>query len=553
MEQCLAACSGNWESAVEEDSCDELADFLDLSTDDDDTDSGDDDDDVTPPDSFSCTDLGLTVRAFDDVQGEAALYAKAADFTVQTTKGEWNFKEHWTGCETFLFIPEFSSQALGFDYDLFARDVERLFMNLPPNVHVCFLSYYTNEEQILTSLDQVSDQIDDYVAQLSEEEQNHWYHHLHLVTEPATQIAGWLGEALTSPRWGIGIDRLQRIRYIGSYADYTRYDGSAGWFAPNISMAANEAKYYNFESDREETLAADGATIVAGFTGQVLSDPDWAGQRGYVDITLPAAGTMATFDTLRLDLYLGCDGDGEYGTCPAWDYLVELYLCEAEDPDDCTVEIGRWITTYHREGRWVHDISPLLPLLADGGQRRFAFYTQQPYEVELSLRFSNSGKAVKPFAAHYLFSGGTFGPDYNMSYAPIELDVPADTTKVEIASAITGHGGASPGNCAEFCNTTHHFAVNGHEYVREFPEAGSSQDCMDKVGQGTVPNQYGTWWYGRSGWCPGKEVPLAPTDVTEQIVVGDDNTFTYYGLYNGEPYPNTGASISLTSWVVFYK
>ena len=48
---------------------------------------------------------------------------------------------------------------------------------------------------------------------------------------------------MLNPGWGAGIDRFQRVRYIGSYADYSRYDSGRGWFAPNLSMAANEAVY----------------------------------------------------------------------------------------------------------------------------------------------------------------------------------------------------------------------------------------------------------------------------------------------------------------------
>lgn len=73
---------------------------------------------------------------------------------------------------------------------------------------------------------------------------------------------------------------------------------------------------------------------------------------------------------------------------------------------------------------------------------------------------------------------------------------------------------------------------------------------MKQVSEGTVPNQYGTWWYGRSGWCPGREVPIVSIDITSQVKLGEDNLFEYQGLYQGKPYPSSGAEIRMNSWLV---
>ena len=94
---------------------------------------------------------------------------------------------------------------------------------------------------------------------------------------------------------------------------------------------------------------------------------------------------------MELDLALSCQ-DHWRANCPAWDYIANLYLCEKERPDRCDLEVGRWITPYWAEGRWLTDISPMLGFLREGGTRRFAFYTQQRYQVDLTLRFSNRAK-----------------------------------------------------------------------------------------------------------------------------------------------------------------
>lgn len=517
-----------------------------------DTGSDDSGETGTPVDpSAWCVKQGLTVRPWQEGGGTSRLYALAGDFTVQTTEGPWSLKANWSGCDSYLFIPDDPAQATGWPEELWGlkRDTRALFERLPSNVELFFVSGQVGQAARDEALAALKSDVDAVLEALGPEYVDHWTPRVHYLTDRSTRLEGWLGETFVSPNWGTAIDRFQTIRYIGSFADPSRYNSAYGWFEPNLSMAANEPIYYNFESDRDDRLAAQGAMVIPVFQGEQVADPHWAGARAYADLELPDAATMATFDTLELDLALGCIGDGEYGSCPAWDYLVYLYLCDADNPDDCSMEFGRWITTYHRDGRWTIDASNMLPYLAEGGTRRVAFYTQQPYEVRLDLRLYNAGKAARPVESTHLFSGGSFGVGYN-TREPVTVYIPADATRVELATTISGHGQVSPGNCAEFCDTEHYFYVNGHENLRSFPEAGTEDACMQATDEGTVPNQYGTWWYGRSGWCPGKEVPVVYTDVTAQVTLGADNVFEYFGYRNGSEYTGSGAWIDLQAWVV---
>ncbi len=548
----LVACSGKNKGGGDADAAsDAIDDAVEMDVAEDGVD--DDAEDVVDEDAAPlpvCERLGLPVREFDPDGWGYQLYSVAQDFTVQTTEGPWTLSENWTGCDVYLFIQDEPRQAEDWPVPLWDRDVEMLIARAPRNVHFFFLSYEASFEAVTAALEALKADVDATLSAYPEEDRLWWQDRFHYVTDQARRIPGWVGTVMVNPAWGAGVDRFQRIRYIGSYADWRRYDAGRGWFQPNLSMAVNEAIYYNFEAEREERLEAEAATVVPVFEEVVMSDPGWAGTRFHADATLPDATAMGGFDTMELDLYLGCNGDGEYGTCPAWDYDVFAYLCDEGDPDTCDTWLGHWITTYHREGRWVHDVSGLLPLVASGGTRRIAFYTQQEYVVSLSIRLSNGGKSERPEDIFPLFSGGAFDAAYNDAYSPITVSIPAEATKVELATVITGHGGVDPGNCAEFCNTTHHFFVDGTENVIDFPQIGVQDDCMTKVGVGTVPNQYGTWWYGRSGWCPGLEVPLVMTDVTSQVTAGSDAVFDYEGYYLGEPYPSGGARIRMRSWVV---
>jgi hypothetical protein len=509
----------------------------------------------TPAPYDVCAATGQPARAFVDALDDATLYATAADFTVETTEGPWNLKAHWTGCETYLFIQDKPRQdsAASWPTALWARDVKAFLSRLPPNVQVFFVPTSAKVDEVNAALALIQGQVETFVSSRAPVAQARWNERVHFVTQTAKAIPGWLGKHFASPGWGVGIDRFQRVRYIGSYADYSRYNEAAGWFEPNLSMAANEPLYYEFEAQRQAALEAENATVVPVFAADVIEDPGWTGVRGSKDVELPDAATLATFDSLGLDLTLNCVGAGEYGECPAWDYDVNLYLCDRDDPGKCDTDIAHWITTYHREGRWVHDVSGLLPLFEGGGLRRLQFYTTQKYEVTLSLRLSNRGKTARPFQTRYLWGSAAFGPGYNQNFVPQEVPVPPDTTKVELMTVITGHGGVQPENCAEFCKTTHTFTVNGHDHVLQHPEAGTGLQCMLDVTKGTVPNQYGTWWYGRNGWCPGREVAPVLIDVTSDIPAGQPAIVFYEGRFNGQPYHSDGAYIRMTSWLVFSK
>jgi hypothetical protein len=592
-------------------------------------DTGDTDD--TGDATDLCADNGWLSRDWKNESESEALYATAADFTIATTTGDWTFSEHFTGCETLLFITDDPRQTFGWPTGIWERDIDTLFERLPRNTHLFFISTVINTEAREQMLADMQTDIERELSGTADEAW--WLEHVHYVPKTPFAIGGWISGVITSPGWGLGIDRFQRIRYIGSYADPTRYSSSAGWFAPNLSMVANEVIHYNFESDRAELMEAEGADVVPIFTGERV------GGSTYVEVDWP---DTSAYDTMSIDLYMGCEGDGEYGDCPAWDYMAYLYLCEDEvetnphgstscqehtpevmgtclsdgtatsttcrevadcedstgvtwtcdgyeaeiaadritgaclDPygdnvdrdyvcnddgtgyDDiacgCSHEVGRWITTYHREGRWVYDNSSMLPMLARSGKRTFRFNTTGPYEIELDLRLSNQGKATRPDELIYLFDGGRINSSYNANHPPMTIDIPSDATKVELASVITGHN-ADGNNCAEFCDIAHHFTINDNasgEIVREFPESEGTLDCQDKVAEGTTPNQYGTWWYGRAGWCPGKEAATDVVDITDQVTKGAANTFAYKALYNGGEYTGD-ATIRMRSWLVISR
>jgi hypothetical protein len=260
------------------------------------------------------------------------------------------------------------------------------------------------------------------------------------------------------------------------------------------------------------------------------------------------ACTCSDVDGKPVERTQTCKGDGSgFGDCAC----------------GCPVEIGRWITPYHREGRWVNEVTPMLTWLGQPGKHRIHFNASNLPMVDFSLRFSKKGDGLRPVKMVDLFTGGGFNQDYNKKYQPKVVNVPAGTKKVELFAWISGHGwGTEAENCAEFCPHTHHFGINGQEFVREHPMAGTAWGCADQIEQGTVPIQFGTWQIGRGGWCPGMDVKPYRVDVTKAIKLGADNTITYKGLLYGQDYvPQSSgvqtngfpAVMEMNSWLVFYQ
>lgn len=78
------------------------------------------------------------------------------------------------------------------------------------------------------------------------------------------------------------------------------------------------------------------------------------------------------------------------------------------------------------------------------------------------------------------FDGGAFDAGYNSRRLPFNFTTPPGLRRALIVSFITGHGSDENG-CAEFCPTSHEFAVNGRPHSVVFWEAGSLWGCADKV------------------------------------------------------------------------
>ncbi|XP_063054306.1 uncharacterized protein si:dkey-256h2.1 [Engraulis encrasicolus] len=334
-----------------------------------------------------------------------------------------------------------------------------------------------------------------------------------------------------------------------------------GWFLyPTFRFLSWQAQWFEYQEVLRGRLERP-ATVVPVFDHLQMQ-----GEKG-AQATVDLPPGVMDYDVLELDASLSCPGRRDE-SCAHWDHTVQLWVCCDQLSPYCNAELGRWITAFRRGiGRWITDVSPLLPLL-NAGKCAFTMKTvpwAMPWVVSLNLRFSHSNQSVQsdgddvrelqPYKLTPLFGGGTFDKNYNSRFQPLKFTVPASAKRVELYAVITGHGSDENG-CGEFCVTSHHFLVNGvFNNTRSFDTAGSALGCALRVPEGAVPNEHGTWLYGRGGWCDGLQVDPWRIDITEQLDLTGNNSIVYFGFYKGmDPNPARDPGyIEMSSYLVFYK
>ena len=529
-------------------------------SDDDDSSAANDDDSADDDDAPTlCETLGLSEAPWN-AEGPYGSHRHELmdDFSVELHDGStFTLSERWTGCDVLIVVPHTLAVSAQDPSTIWQTDVLELALGSAPNARYLFVTAASQSSADLLG-PEMQTRVDEALAAMDPEDRGWWSDRLHVAVPRAADLNNAAEDVLTGVGGrGFAVDRTQHVRGVGSYADVNRYDAALSaadqwpWEA-NLANARYEVEFLNWEATRQQLLDADV---------DVLSIPVWQGEVTQeftdIEVTFPDAATLAPYDTLEIDIEQRCPNDdaAEFGNCGAWDYLAHVYV--QDTATDAWIELVRYITTYHREGRWVIDATPAIPLLAQGGVRQVRYehapsWNTQPTKTWLSFRFSDRSKGMKATEAHPLFTGGSFNSAYNDGREPMEVAIPATAQKVELYAIITGHG-ADTSSCAEFCNHQHQFTVNGESHLQEWPIVGDDEGCAKTVGTGTVPNQGGTWWFGRGGWCPGRQVDPVRWDVTDLVTPGETATVSYRGLLNGNTPPANAGNIVMNSWLVVHE
>tara|TARA_A100001388_G_C28762696_1_gene498742 strand:+ start:53 stop:1816 length:1764 start_codon:yes stop_codon:yes gene_type:complete len=440
---------------------------------------------------------------------------------------QWNLENNWTGNDSYIFI-HFDANVSTSSALWGSNTREQLLSTSPDNVHYFFISNRAQYESDILQMKEIYDEILDGFTQ---EQQDHWNEHLHFINEKTSNLNNWLSSILDG-KFAFAIDSFQKIREIGYLGNPANFSGTY------IHYLAHEALYFDYEhntfaepqQDYEEVTIFEREHYTGGWAASISQPFD-----------IPNEQNLSLYNKMEVELLRGCpDTNMNYSDagCDDYDRIARLYLCDL-DGSNC-YEIAKWITPFDRQPHSLTDISPFLSLFRENeNQQKILRFQESGWPnslLTIKLRFY-LGENLNGYAQQtYPLWNNTvqFNPDYATNRPPQVFSVPANATKVEFVSYITGHGWGSAGcfNCCEFCNTRHDFSINGgvYEFNQSFPDASSNNHCMNPETiqtTGVIPNQYGTWGYGRAGWCPGRDVKPYIMDITDYIILGDDNVIDY--------------------------
>ena len=474
---------------------------------------------------------------------------------------EWNLEQNWTGNDSYIFI-HFDANVSTSSALWGSSTREQLLTTSPNNVHYFFISNRTQYENDMIQMKEIYDEI---LEELSLEDQNHWNNHLHFINEKTSNLNNWLSTALTG-KFALAIDSFQQLREIGYLGNPATFSGTY------IHYLAHEALYFDYENNTfsETNNNYNEITIFERehYTG------GWAASISQV-FDVPNQQELSQYNKMEVELLRGCpDANMNYSDagCDDYDRIARLYFCDL-DGSNC-YEIAKWITPFDRQPHSLTDISPFLSILrSNENEQKILKFQESGWPnslLTIKLRLYNGVNEDGYAQVIYPLWNNTvqFNPDYEENRPAQVFSVPSNATKVEFVSYISGHGWGSAGcfNCCEFCNSRHIFSINGgvYEFNQSFPNASSNTHCMDPETiqtTGVIPNQYGTWGYGRAGWCPGRDVKPYIMDITEHIIAGDDNVIDYNacrvsGNSCVSPPPCAGdgycPEIAMSSYIIVY-
>ena len=511
-----------------------------------DSDPINDQNDELPDDSEQEDDATAANPDFEDLECGTNFGDYACDFTLPFDSENWNFAENYSKNENYLFV--FYRGMNQTSTKIWSSELYNTFEKSPENIHFFFIVETDKSDFAEEKAQIIKDSVKEAVAITGKK---NLLEKIHIMDKTLSETDSWINEWLKNNKsdFFLGIDRFRRLRKGGSFSNW-----NSNSLPPELDNIHKEAELYDYEKQLSDFIEENkqNSTVFKGLESVPFEDEGWTKN---IDFTTDFKG-LSENGELYIMLEQICDDPNK---CK-WDRLERLFLCD-ETGEKCETEIGRWITTYGRSGKWLTDITPLKPLFEKEGKYKFRFTVDGDYYVNnLDFIFVKKNDTAKNTLTPLFNQREQFDETYNSHFEPMKIEISGNVKKAKIFAFITGHGNQSEeANCAEFCPFESVFTVNGTDFKIRFDKAGNSDGCFEEVKNGVVPNQYGSWPYGRAGWCPGQNVTLIEADVSEALVSGE-NTFSYAAYLDGEVYEpvvtdESGyrAEIYLSSFLSLYK
>ena len=509
------------------------------------------------PNEYGCAVYQLPVAWKESGHGNGRMDT-VSHFSLPTLDGTWSFRNEWTGEDVYIFLFKYTDSSGNGNNADWSKNPGPMIRQLPDNAHLFYGSFDNSfKNDVLGRKTAVQNA-------LNADEELKWEGRIHYIDQDMSTASGGIGDLINN--WNslyYGIDRFQRAREIGSIYAWTSQTN-------DITHWAYEARMYNYEFPTE-VRESDPNIHTVTIVDEVWHSGGWGGgyTSTYENVSMTLPNNISSYDTLEVFHEHACEdrrnryqkSDGGYGGCHEWDYLAYMKICDRDNASKCGTEFMRWITTYGREGRWLTDITPYLFMLEENDVRNFKYQGANKGSMTVKLLFSNWNVGERSSSGEQVFTGGQFAGEYNNESRykrQHNFTTVDDYHSLKIVATITGHGfNQDQANCAEFCDHEHHYYLNGNTAYEWHPIVYDNQGCEKEVDEGVVANQFGSWPFGRAGWCAGQDVKQWVYDITDWVDNSTTNNLRYKGLYNGQEYvpqdTNGGdRQIRANIWLVYY-
>lgn len=215
-------------------------------------------------------------------------------------------------------------------------------------------------------------------------------------------------------------------------------------------------------------------------------------------------------------------------------------------------ELGRFISPYAKSFpksfayEYVYDVTDFSSILHDSTELRIQYQGYSyGFTASVDVLFTEGTPIREAYKVMNIYNGGyNYGgnPSIETALSAKQIVVDSGAKSVKVRVLITGHGGESSENCAEFCAKNYFLKLDGTQFAKQLV-------WKDDCGSNAIVAQPGTWVYNRANWCPGEKIRPYDYEMAN-MTAGNSYSFDM----DMEPFTTTGsASYNLATQVFFYK